>query len=315
MNKQKLIPILSGLLVVQLLLAAGLHFGGKDYSATAGEKLLTVDITSIDGMSIMDDINNEVELRKDGELWQVVKYDFAANNQLIVEFLERFSEIEKGWPVASTADAAKRFKVSEKDFERKVTFTQGGKTIAELLIGASKDLHTAYTRLADKNDIHLIEYHNLYDVSGSADDWIDKSVIERNIADIAYVKLPTFTLNRAENGELTVDKLKADQETNSGEADALLSRITGLQIFSVLGKENKPEFRQDKPDFIITLGLKTDQEIVYSISKSADASHYVLKSSDQENYYKIASYLMNPILETKLDQLVQAKQPDEPVAE
>jgi hypothetical protein len=83
----------------------------------------------------------------------------------------------------------------------------------------------------------------------------------------------------------------------------------------VLGKEKKPEFRQDTPDFIISLGLKTDQEIVYSISKSADESHYVLKSSDQENYYQMASYLMSPILETTFEQLVQAKQADEPAEE
>lgn len=308
-NKQKLIPILSGLLVAQLLLAAVLHFSVEDYAPTTGGNLLSIDMTAVDGVRIADE-DSVTEIRKRDGSWQVVEHDFPANEERVADILDKLVGFQKRLPVGNTADTAKRFKVSDPGFERKFVLYQGDKVVAELLIGGANIFRHSYVRLADDDDIYTVEF-NLYDYSGVSNDWINKSVIERDIDDIAFLKLPSLTLTRGENGELTVDKLKAGQETNTDEAEALLAKVAGLKVHEVLGREPKPEFNQDKPSHLVTLGLKDGREIVYTISRLEGETYYVLKSSDQENYYRIPGYLLDAILETELEQLVQAKQADE----
>ena len=90
---------------------------------------------------------------------------------------------------------------------------------------------------------------------------------------------------------------------------ALLEKIAQLQIQEILGTQAKAEYRQNKPSHTIGLTLKDGSTIDYTISKPADTTYYVLKSSTRPEYFKVPTYMLDTIFDTKREKLVEAKQP------
>lgn len=305
-NKQKLIPILSGLLLLQLVVAAAFNLGGGGYSPAAENKSLAeIDPGSVDRIRIAND-ESKVELVRLDDQWQVAELDFPADSESVSNLLTKLSELEVGLPVATTDEAAERFKVNEENFERRVVLLQGDKVITELFFGTVPALRKVHARLSGDDNIYSVEF-NTFDARAGKDDWIDKAILERDIADITRAELPVATLVRQEDG-VVVEGLNEDQETNAEEAESLLKKVAELEIQSVLGKS------LDDPGKAVDtfkLKLKDGREINYDISKPEDQHYYVLKSSDQPFYFKVGTYKINPILNMEREKLVQAKQAEE----
>lgn len=308
-NKQ-LIPVLSGLLVLQLLVAAGINSGGKDYTATGDDKpLIAVDTNAVDKISI-EDSKDKIELTRLDDHWQVAGLDFPADSQSVSKLLSSLSSLEKSWPVATTDDAAERFKVTKDSFERKIVLSQGDKSLVELYIGTSPGLRQVHARLAGDENIRSVEF-NTFDASTKTDQWIDKGILKRDVADITRAQLPDITLVRQDD-KIAVDGLNDTQETKAEEAESLLKKVAGLKILSVFDKDAEDVHALDKPGKTIKLTLKDGKEISYAFAEPKDKHYYVLKSSDQPFYFQVATYALNPILQTERETLVQAKQPENP---
>lgn len=306
-NKQTLIPLLSGLLILQLLVAAGFNLGGSDYSATAGSQpLAAIDPGAIDSIRI-EDGDNKVELARLDDRWQVSGLDFPADDNSVNKLLTSLAGLETGWPVATSGEAAERFKVTEDGFERRIVLSQADKTVTELFIGTVPALRKVHARLAGDDNIYSVEF-NTFDARAEADNWIDKTVLQRDIADITRAQLPGVTLVRRDDG-IVVEGLNDEQQTNADEAESLLKKLAGLQIQSVLGKSVDDP---GKAVNTIKLKLKDEREVSYEISKPEDEHYYVLKSSDRPFYFKVATYTLNPVLDMEREKLVQAKQPETP---
>lgn len=304
---QKLIPILAGLLVLQLLIAAGLNLGDSGYEPAAKNiALAEIDPDAIDNIRI-DDGKNSVELVRLDDRWQVSELEFPANGANVDKLLGILSSLDMGLPVATTEEAADRFRVTEDNFSRKIVLSQAGDTVVELYIGGAPALRKVHARLAGDNNTHSVEF-NPFDALATTDDWIDKQILYRDIADITRAELPIATLVRRDEG-LVVEGLKADQQTNAEEAESLLKKVAELQIQSVLGKSVE-DLGKAVDTFKLT--LKDGQEISYDITKPEDQHYFVLKSSDQPFYFKVGTYKINPILEMEKERLVQAKEVETP---
>ena len=304
---QKLVPILAGLLVLQLLIAAGLNLGDSGYDPAAkNTPLAAIDPETIDNI-LIDDGKNSVELVKLDGRWQVSEVEFPANVDNVDKLLGILSNLDMGLPVATTEEAADRFRVTEDNFSRKIVLSQAGDVVAELFIGGAPALRKLHAPLAGDNNTYSVEF-NPFDALATADDWIDKQILNRDIANITRAELPIATLVRQDNA-LVVEGLKEDQQTNAEEAESLLKKVAELQIQSVLGKSLE---NPGKAVDTFKLTLKDGQEISYDITKPEDQHYYVLKSSDQPFYFKVATYKINPILETERERLVQAKETEAP---
>lgn len=309
-NKQ-LIPVLSGLLVLQLLVALGLNAGGNDYNPAGDDKpLVTVDPGAVDKISI-EAGKEKVELDRLDDHWQVAGLDFPADSKNVDKLLNSLSNLDKGWPVATTDEAAERFKVTKDKFERKIVLSKGDKSLAELYIGTSPGLRKVHARLAGDKNIHSVVF-NTFDASIKTDEWIDKAILKRDVADVSRAQLPGITLVRKDD-KIVVDGLNDTQETKPEEAESLLKKVAGLKILSLFDKDAKDVQALDNPEKkTIKLTLKDGKEVSYVFAEPKDKHYYVLKSSDQPFYFKVATYTLNPILQTERETLVQAKQPENP---
>ena len=301
---KKWIPILSGLLLAQLVLAVVVNLERDDYGAfQPQEKLIVFDAQAVDGLRIEDDENNLVLKKQEGQWLLPENGNFPASLGNVDSLLEKFSAMEKGWPVATTSGAIQRFKVADEAFERKLTLLSGEETLAQIYVGTSPGFRKVHVRPEGEEAVFAVVF-NSWEANAKADDWIDKAILKLDEAEVERVEMPGFVLQREEE-KIKIADLAAEEQINAEESRSLLGKLAGLRIESLLGTEAKTEYLQDKPELEINVTRKGGEVLRYLFSKPEDASHYVLKRSDLDYYVKVAEYTVNPIKETSREKLVQ----------
>ena len=298
--------ILSGVLAAQLLLAGVLNLTGEEYGAfQAEEKLLSFDKQAVSGLRIEDGTDSVVLEKQEGQWLLPESGDFPASQRDVGNLLDNLGALQKGWPVARTRGAARRFSVDEDQFERKLTLLSDDATQAILFVGSSPGFRKVYVRPGDGNEIFAVEF-NTWEADAKADGWIDKDILRLDESEVERIEMPGLILQR-QDGVLQVADLSESEQTNGEERRSLLARLSGLRIQSLLGTDAKPEYRQDEPALELTM-TRTDGEVLsYRFSKPEDAAYYVLKRSDMEVYFKVAEYTVNPVRDTTREKLVQDK--------
>ncbi|ADE14322.1 conserved hypothetical protein [Nitrosococcus halophilus Nc 4] len=311
MKMKKWISILGGLLLVQLVLAIAVNLMGEDYGAfEPQEKLLAFDEKGVDGLRIEDGENSLVLKKRDGKWLLPDSGDFPADQEAVERLLDKLATLEKGWPVATTAGAAKRFKVDDEAFERRLALLIKEETQAVLYVGTSPGFRKVHVRPEGEDAVYAVAF-NTWEANAKADDWIDKDILRLEGDQVTRVEMPEFTLQRNDE-QWQLVSLKAQEETNGEEARALVDKLTGLPIESLLGTEAKPSFRQEAPEFEVKLARKGGDLLSYRFSKPEDEDYYVLKRSDLDHYFKVAPFAVEPIQTTGREKLVQTKTEEAP---
>ena len=226
-------------LAVQIALAVGVNLARTDYSAfEPTETLLSVEPKIVDGIHIQGN-DEQVELTKQEGKWSVASMDnFQADQDKVKAFLDKLLTLKKGWPVATTSAAAKRFKTAEENFECKITLFRGNKEIDTLYIGTSPGFRKVHARDKDKEPVYAVNFND-YEAGTKPEDWIDKGVLKHQVSDISCVQMPDFSLCRRD-GKLDVEAIDENkEETAAEEAEELIRKIEGIGIRSVLGGEVK----------------------------------------------------------------------------
>lgn len=304
---KKWIPVLSGLLIVQLALALGLNLTSEEYGAFEPQKkLLAFDRNSIEGLRIADG-ERSIELRKRDGKWLLPESgDFPADRNAVGKLLEKLAGLEKGWPVATSSGAAKRFKVGEDVFERKVALLTKDESNPTLYVGSSPGFRKVHVRPEGEDAVYAVAF-NTWEANAKADDWIDKEVLNLDEQEVERIDLPGITLQK--EGDALVPADLGELEEGDAEAvGAFVSKLTGLRISSLLGTEAKPEFGQDAPELEAKVARRGGEILTYRFSKPKEGDYYVLKRSDMAHYFKVAEFAVKPLLEAGREQLVKAKE-------
>jgi hypothetical protein len=301
---KKWIFVLSGLLAAQLVLAVVLNLTGEDYGTfQAEEKLLIFNRQAVDGLHIEDGTDSVVLKMQEGKWLLPESGDFPASQANVKRLLDKLAALEKGWPVAKTRGAARRFAVDEEQFERKLTLLSDDDAQATLYIGSSPGFRKVYVRPGDGDDIFAVDF-NTWEADAKADDWIDKDILTLDESNVERIEMPGLILQR-QDGELQVADLDQKEQTNGEASRGLLGKLTGLRVQSLLGTEAEPEYRQDEPTLEVRMIREGGEVLDYRFSKPEDAAYYVLKRSDLDYYFKVAEYMVDPVRETTREKLVQ----------
>jgi hypothetical protein len=301
---KKLIVVLGGLLALQLVLAVAMNLSSDDYGAfKPQQKLLAFDRKAVDGLRIEDDKNSVVLSKRDGKWVLPQNADFPANTASVERLLDTLAGLDKGWPVATTSAAARRFKVADDKFERKLSLLSNGKPLAVLYVGTSPGYRKVNVRPANQDAVFTVAL-NTWEASTKVDNWLDKAILAIAPDDVTRLDMPGFVLQR-DNDKLSVAGLTGEQETNAKAAATLLDKLAGLQIQSLLGVKDKPEYQQDKPELEFKVTRKNGDVLSYRISRPKDGDYYVLKRSDLDDYFKLADYEVKPLKEAAREKLVQ----------
>ena len=322
---QKTIGILAVLLVAQLVLAVGMSFTGPSLTAQRPDTpLLALGDRSVDRLTIEGADNQQIVLTRQGEDWVLPETgNFPADSAKVDHLLEELKGLKRGLPVATTAGALQRFKVSDDAFERRVLLAQGDDTLATLYLGTSPGMRQVHARTADDEAVYVTKF-GLYDAPLKPEDWENKSVLHIPRDDVEQLSLAQLTLSRtpdtgsgaapeagdeqkADQANWTGEKLAEGETLNQANAEALVDKLAGLSIGGVLGDEAKPEYGLDAPALVLSVQRKDGELIEYRVGKRDKEKDYVLKTSVRPEYFRLPNYTGDALITAaKREQLVAA---------
>lgn len=308
MSMQKTIFFLTALLSAQAVLALVLNLSGDNYDAyQPNEKLLALAPEKVDKVTI-EDGDNRVQLqRKDGR-WGLPQLDgFVADQTAVQRLLDSISGLRKGWPVATTASATKRFQVSDEGFERKLTLaTEQGK-VETLYVGTSPGFRKVHLRPEGDDAVYTADF-NTWEANAKPDDWIDRDALHLPSTDITDVQWQGIHLQR-DGDTMKLADLKDQERSDREKVETLLTDLAGLRIASVLVGEQAARWQQATPSLEIKLGRKDAEPLDYQFRALKDGDGYLLRRSDQDWTYRVEGFALKPLLDARRESLVLASKP------
>jgi len=186
---------LAALLGAQLVVAIGLAaWSARAAIAPAPTVLLAFDKDKADKLTIEGPDKTRVDLARKSGHWVVAQAgDFAADAGQVAQLLARLSALNPGPAVATSSQAAERFKVADSSFERRISIDVGGQSAGTLLLGNSLGAHQTLARKAGDPDVVGIDLPT-YEVPAKADDWLDKTVLQVPRDQLATVEVAGLQL-------------------------------------------------------------------------------------------------------------------------
>jgi hypothetical protein len=321
MNMKRLILICAVLVLAQSGLAVLTHFYRQDDQSRADKgPLLAVNAAEVNELRLEDGEGRTLLLKKEKERWMLPESgSFPADTDRVQGLINRLAGMERGWPEATTTEAAGRFKVAADRFERKLTLARDGKPLAGVYFGTSPGLRKIYMRVDGDNEIQSLALPQ-HELEVSADNWIDTTVLRLKPEQVARVELPGLHLERTPAGLQPTD-LKPDEEVVGERRDLLVKQLTGLTITAILGAETKPEYGLDTPVLRYSVQLEGGTTIDYLFGQppqpekaaGTEASQpmaetpFVLKVSNQEQLFRVDGWQVEEIRNATRAALVRAK--------
>lgn len=326
------IKFLVALLVVQILLAAGISLSKPDVTAKAKPvAFVQFEQDNIDDIVLEGaDKDEKVHLRKQDDHWVLPQQDnFPANETKITELLNRLATMQVTRPIATSANAQERFEVSDNKFERRITLASKGKNLVRIYLGTSPSMHITHAREENSDAIHAIKMSS-YEVPVQKSGWEDKSLLNIDKSSIAQITVNGLTLQPKASDSEDESSSENDASTeaipsttwqavgladgiylDSDAVNSLADTLANIQYESVMGKEDKTEYKLSEPVLSIKVTTQTGDTITYLIGKQ-DSGGYILKTSLRPEYFKLANYRATALIDdAKLETLTPVKPKEE----
>lgn len=314
------------LALVQTGLTVATHLGGSSgQSKLTQGPLLPQQNATINGVLLENDKGQQLRLNKAGDRWVLPASDnFPADTTRIEALLDKLRAAQRGWPEATTSEAATRFKVAENNFAHKVTLLQDDKPGTTLYFGTAPALRKLYLRADKDAEIHSLAM-TPQDLEPLAKDWLDSRILHLRADAIVRVRLPEITLERTKDGLQPVG-LQNTEEPIKERVDALVKQLTQLTISNILGKEAQPQYGLDKPILQYDIELNDGTTIVYSFGKLPPTAQVegqgneqqppspvientmVLKVSNQAMYLQVDGWQFDALKKANRASLIKAKE-------
>lgn len=300
---KRAILVASLVLVAQLGLALGLWLHNGNQGTYHGGKLLTVATKRIDRLQIDGGDQGQIVLEKKDGHWQLPgHFDAPADGHKVEKLLATLTGMERNWPVAKSADAAKRFKVADADFERRLRFGSGNKVLATLLIGSSPGFRKVHARVAGEQAVYDIPFSS-YRASLKPEDWVDGRQLQLKPEQVAAVDLPAWRLV-VTKGKPRLADLAAGEKTDGEHARQLLERLTGLTVRDVVGGAGQK--LPHPPELSLRLELQDGTTRRYDFADGDAKGEHLLKVSTVPYLFKVDANLVKELQQTTRATLVKS---------
>ena len=290
------IVLLSILLLSQLLLIAGLYFAGAR-DETEPSAWLEFNVEEIDGLEIGSGEGRVVLTLSDGD-WMLG--DVPADQSKVTSMLAKLEAIQAPWPVASSADSAQRFEVSESNHQRQVRLLIGDEAPVILYLGTAPGYQRVHARRADQDNIFTIALSN-FELPVDVDGWMDKGVLAID-SDLDSIAL--YITETAENHALTLSEegwLYNGDAADQSSATTYAARFKTLRVVSVA--EDSAEAK--------TVGL-------LEVKWAEGGKNLTIQKRDEDylinngsHTYSVATYIAEQLLLNDVSLAAQGEAPSE----
>lgn len=302
-------PLVLGLaaaLAVQLLLALLLG-GGRGMAPAAGDvALLDLDPATVTRIGITGAEGETLVLTRDGDAWVLPDLDgFPASSTRVDGLLDDLAGLTRPLPVATSAEAQRRFKVADDAFERRLTLSGDG-TDATLVIGDSPGFRRLFARVDGEDAVYDLRLA-LFDLSAEADDWIDRGHLQFDRGAITRIAADDWALVRGEEG-WSLEGTEAAVDTAA--ADTLVDAVATVAYTGVLGPDSDADYDLDAPARVLTIDRDGEQRR-YLLAPIGDTGDYALKRADEPYVYRIGAFEAETLVGTDRAKLLGEAPPAE----
>ena len=299
------IKLLLLLLVLQAGFAVWVNLPVDNPGAFESEKpLLSVEMDSVDAVTIEQTTGAPLRIARKDKRWVLPgKNDFPVAQEKFEEFAEKLVGARRFWPVGKTMVAARQFKVTEEQFERRVRFLRGEDVLGDVFLGSSPGFRKVHARLEGDPLTYAIDF-NAFDAPAEADRWYDTEVLKARSEDIARIDLEAYALKAAEGG-FQVEGLRENEETDVEPVRELVERVTDVDFKDVLFKDGKARFDDGQAVVEYVIEMKDGTEIRNTVVAPAEGDHYILKSSAQPHYFEVDPERFDKLRDTSRVRLVK----------
>ncbi len=307
---KKLLKLLGILFVIQLALAVWLWLPDAPAGfAQSNAPLLSFTPADIDEIRLAssktdtEDAQTVVVRRQEGR-WTVPDYfSMPAGQKKVEDFLASLLSLKAGWPVATTAQSARRFEVGEDNYQRRIELLDEGKVIATLYLGTSPGLRKVHARVPASENTYSVDFA-VFNAPVKGKEWSDPAFLHLDQARITTVRHSQWTLAKAED-TWRLEGLDSGQNSNVDAIKGFVGQLAALGYDEVLGTEEKPEFKLAESAVQIETVLDDGRTLVYRFAQPED-NYAVLKRSDDDRIFRIANFQIGTLLTTNREQFVGA---------
>jgi hypothetical protein len=292
--------VLTATLIAQLVVGLVLFTTQDRYQAfTATEPLLTFDPQQIDAIEIADE-QQTLYLARSDQQWVLTDYhNFPVAAGRVERLLDQLAALKQGWPVATTQEAARHFKVDSAQFERRITLIHEHNPVKTLFLGTSPGFKKTHVRVADADPIYS-GMLNAWETTAAVSDWIEQTILTLDEQAIRRIQLPDCVIERQNETLQLVDQ--ADHETLQPQAITdFVQTIAQLRVDSLTSKTLDPAAT---PLLEFTVDLDQKEPLIYRLFTTDNDQQFILTRSDWSQAFTIASYTAEPLLNVQRSQFV-----------
>ncbi|MBF0422412.1 MAG: DUF4340 domain-containing protein [Magnetococcales bacterium] len=323
---EKIIRILAVVLVIQVILVGATAFMGPNLDTLPPDQaLVTFKAADVNEVSIESGDGGKVSLaKKDGKWILPEQKGFPASSDMVQGLLDTLSTIKHGLPVATSAAAQARFKVADKEFERKIVLSQTGGKQSVLYFGTSPGLRQVHARPEGSEATLSVAFAN-HQAPAKVDDWLDKTLLSTPEDDIAAIEVNGLTITRVGTPPAADDKNDKDVkksenkepqwqiqpltggETAKPEELARLVRMVAHLTFDGLA-ENGTEAKGaiDQAQWRLVVKKNKGDPVTIKLAKMEKGDNYLLQSSARDEILRIPVYTGDLLLKTASKEVLVA---------
>ncbi len=305
---QRTIMAAAALLFIQIALAVALNLTDtKTGDVSPAEPLLGFSADAVTAIEIAGPAGERLTIRKADGGWILPEAQSApAAADQVNDLIARLADLKQGLAVATSEEAAKRFKVAENTFERHVVVKKGEETVGDLYVGTSPTFRQVHARKAGAREIVTAPL-STFELETGPEKWLDKNLLRLKQEEMEALVFTDFTL-RKNDGNWQLADLEEGKATDKEAADDLLSVVSGLAIQDVLNPQDTAALFAGEPVLSFAVDLKEGKKLDYRFAKPEGSDYFVVKRSDRELYGKVHTIQVENLRKYTRDKLIKSEE-------
>jgi hypothetical protein len=231
--------------------------------------------------------------------------------------LEKIAGLTTGRLVTRTDASHKRLQVAPDDFVRRIEFETASGEKHTLYLGSSPSYSAVHFRVDRQNETYQTSDLTAWDVTATADSWIDTAYLSVEQADVTKLTLENangvFVFSKDAEGNWTMDGLAEDETLAETRVTAAIRQASQLNMTTPLGKEEQAAYGMDAPNAVTTVETAAKTFTLQVGAQDPDSNSYVVISSESPYYVRVASFSVQNLVENSRDDFIQV--PPTPTSE
>lgn len=321
----KTLPLLTGVLALQLVLAGGLWWSDRPVSATGQAVATPIDTARVDRV-VIEDGTDSITLRRtgddngddnggDGDWIFEDRPEVALDTDRLTELVASVTSLPPALPVATSERSRAQLDVADDDFQRRVQLFAGEERLLSLFVGTSPGYRKAHVR-HEGEDAIVAAPLSVHTLPVDRDDWIDATALalpEVALADVESIKTDAWTLTQHNDTTWQLDRTDgvstdaSDTDTWQTSAETLVNALTSLRVIGLAPDDVTGELDETgdavvEPEVSHTLRvtLADGEPVEFSFAKLTD-DRYRVTRNDHPVAYLVSSATYRQIVTDGID--------------